>query len=337
VLSSTGCSNPVLSPLLSCQPGASGTMHPGFRNEFHAGFQQGLGKWAVISGEYIWKYTHNAFDFSVLGNTPITFPIDWHNSKIPGYAANIEIPKYHGFSAYVVTSSVAARFFTPQVAGAGATSGAAEGTVHVPFRIDHDEKFNQTSHIQYEVPGTKWISGLWGGFNYRFDSGLVAGSTPCYNPTDSNTACPNSSFDEFGNPAMLDGQSAVLLVDNNIPYTSNPVNGTNVYLPLTADQEFQALLRRRPRDPKPSDRSAVSGDVLLRVPGFAAYLKPDRYSSTRQRRQRPRPAAHSASRPLRCIGRHEQHLPQRALQGRFGPDRHQCSLGLPYRCHCVCP
>ncbi len=56
----------------------------GFRNEFHAGFQQAFGKRVVVSGEYIWKYTHNAFDFSVLGNTPITFPIDWHNSKIPG-------------------------------------------------------------------------------------------------------------------------------------------------------------------------------------------------------------------------------------------------------------
>ena len=86
VLSSTGCSNPVLAPLLSCAPGVSGTLQPGYRNEFHAGLQQAFGKWAVFSGEYIWKYTHNAFDFSVLGNTPIFFPIDWHNSKIPGYA-----------------------------------------------------------------------------------------------------------------------------------------------------------------------------------------------------------------------------------------------------------
>ncbi|MFY9853883.1 MAG: TonB-dependent receptor, partial [Terracidiphilus sp.] len=78
VLSSTGCSNAVLAPLLLCTPGVSGVLHPGYRNEFHAGFQQALGKWAVVSGEYIWKYTHNAFDFSVLGNTPITFPIDWH-------------------------------------------------------------------------------------------------------------------------------------------------------------------------------------------------------------------------------------------------------------------
>jgi hypothetical protein len=26
------------------------------------------------------KYTHNGYDFDVLFNTPITFPITWHNS-----------------------------------------------------------------------------------------------------------------------------------------------------------------------------------------------------------------------------------------------------------------
>ena len=92
VLSSSGCSNAVLAPLLPCTSGVSGTLDPGFRNEFHASLQQALGKYAVFSGEYIWKYTHNAFDFSVLGNTPITFPIDWHNSKIPGYALHVEVP-----------------------------------------------------------------------------------------------------------------------------------------------------------------------------------------------------------------------------------------------------
>ena len=69
----------------------------------------------MIDGEYIWKYTHNAYDFSVLGNTPITFPIEWQNSKIPGFALRASVPVYHGFSALVVMSSVAARFFTPQL------------------------------------------------------------------------------------------------------------------------------------------------------------------------------------------------------------------------------
>ena len=71
-----------------------GNAQPGYRNEFHAGFQQAAGKNFVFSGDYIWKYTHNAFDFSVLGNTPITFPIDWHNSKIPGFALRADVPNY---------------------------------------------------------------------------------------------------------------------------------------------------------------------------------------------------------------------------------------------------
>ena len=148
----------MLAPLLLCSPGTSGTLDPGFRNEFHAGLQQAFGKRLVVSGEYIWKYTHNAFDFSVLGNTPITFPIDWHNSKIPGYAVHVEVPKIHNISAYSVLSSVAARFYPPQVAGAGATVGQTG----LPFRIDHDERFNQNTHLQYTWSRGKAINGLWG-------------------------------------------------------------------------------------------------------------------------------------------------------------------------------
>jgi len=192
VLSSNGCANDVLAPLLNCSPGVSGTMQPGFRNEFHAGVQQALGKNIVVSGEYIWKYTHNAFDFSVLGNTPITFPIDWHNSKIPGYALHVEVPSYHNFSAYAVMSSVAARFFPPQSAGAGATVGQSGS----PFRIDHDEKFNQTTHVQYTIPSGRFINGIWGGFNWRYDSGLVAGSVPFATDTTTPVDLSGLTFDQ---------------------------------------------------------------------------------------------------------------------------------------------
>ena len=102
VLSSTGCSNPVLFNLLACQaPGAS-IISPGIRNEYHAGLQQAFGKYFVLSGEYMWKYTHNAYDFSVFGNTPLTFPIAWTNSKIPGFAVRASVPNYHGLTAFVV-------------------------------------------------------------------------------------------------------------------------------------------------------------------------------------------------------------------------------------------
>ena len=170
VLASLGCGDAVLNPLLGCATLGITPFSPGWRNEFHAGIQQAFGRYLVFSGEYIWKYTHNAYDFSILGATPLTFPIEWHNSKIPGFAGRVSVPNLHGFSALMVFSSVAARFFAPQLGGAGATPSAPGGV----FRIDHDEKFNMTSHIQYQP----WKRGPWAGFNWRYDSGLVAGAVP---------------------------------------------------------------------------------------------------------------------------------------------------------------
>ena len=175
VLSSLGCLNPEVGALFAqtgegCASGTATPLQPGFRNEFHAGFQQAFGKYLVVDGEYIWKYTHNAYDFSILGATPITFPIEWNNSKIPGYAIRASMPNVHGITALVVMSSVAARFFTPQIGGVGAVPAAVG-----PFRIDHDEHFNSTAHLQYQPKkNSPWI-----GFNWRYDSGLVAGPVPC--------------------------------------------------------------------------------------------------------------------------------------------------------------
>jgi hypothetical protein len=220
ILSSIGCSNPVLGPqdgitgtgLLACSSNSLTPIAPGFRNEFHAGLQQAFGRHIVFDGEYIWKYTHNGYDFSVLGNTPITFPIEWHNSKIPGFTSRVTVTDIHGFTAYVVMSSVAARFFTPQIGGAGATPLAVG-----PFRIDHDEHYNQTTHLQYQP----WKLGPWLGFNWRYDSGLVAGATPCYGIESFNT-CPGS----FTN---VNGEPTISLVASNV-----------ASVPLSADQEFEA-------------------------------------------------------------------------------------------------
>jgi hypothetical protein len=88
-------------------------------------------------------------------------------------------------------SSVAARFFEPQLAGIG-TTPAGQGGDGV-FRIDHDEKFNQTTHLQYQP----WKRGPWVGFNWRYDSGLVAGAVPFgdgVNPVDVSGLTPDQQF-----------------------------------------------------------------------------------------------------------------------------------------------
>jgi len=206
VLSNNGCNFAVIAALVPCVPAA---LNPGFRNEFHAGIEQAISRYLVFNGEYIWKYTHNAYDFSVLGNTPITFPIEWHNSKIPGFAASVRVPEVHGFSATVVFSSVAARFFPPQAGGLGVTVGQNG----LPFRIDHDEKFNQQTHFQYQP----LKRGPWLGFSWRYDSGQVVASAPCYGTNPANN-CPAST--------TLAGQPAIAMVANGAP--------------LTADEEFEA-------------------------------------------------------------------------------------------------
>jgi len=172
VLSSQGCNYAVIQGLVPC---VTASLPPGYRNEFHAGLQQAIGHHFVLGGEYIWKYTHNSFDFSVLGNTPITFPIDWHNSKIPGFALNASMPVFHGFSAELVMSSVAARFFSPQVGGLGTVPATIAGQA---FRIDHDERLNQTTHVQYQFAKRGPLTGAWAGWNWRYDSGQVAGAMP---------------------------------------------------------------------------------------------------------------------------------------------------------------
>src|SRR6202165_1580393 len=144
ILASLGASNPVITDVIG---GASlqSPIRSGQRNQFNAGFQQAFGKYAVVDADYLWKYTHNAYDFSTFGNTPIFFPIAWKNSKIDGPSVRVSMPNFHGFTALVVLAHVRARYFPPQIGGLG--SSIAGGEV---FRIDHDQAFNQTTHFQYQ-------------------------------------------------------------------------------------------------------------------------------------------------------------------------------------------
>lgn len=185
----------------------------------------------------------NGFDFGIIGATPITFPIEWHNSKIPGWMLRASVPEFHGVTALVVMSSVAARYFNPQVAG------IAFFPAFNVFRIDHDERFNQTTHLQYQP----WKKGPWVGFNWRYDSGLVSGAVPCVATTPTCAASTGT------------GANAGLVLLNN------GITG----LPLTADQQYQAGftcngVRTSPSPFGPALTSCPAnqfGSIYLQVPG----------------------------------------------------------------------
>jgi hypothetical protein len=214
IVSSEGCRYPFLATLVppAGVPCPVQPIQPGLSNQFHAGIEQAFGRHLVVDWEYVWDYYHNAYDFGIVGNTPLTFPIEWSRAKIPGWDGRLTFPTWHGFSAFVVASSVAARFFLPQVAGLPIVP-ASTGV----FRIDHDEFLNSTVHLEYQP----WKRGPWFGVNYRYDSGLVSGSAPCYNPSTA-TCAPTST--------TLNGQPAILMLN------------TATSAPLTADQEYEAGL-----------------------------------------------------------------------------------------------
>jgi len=218
ILASLGAANPVIVDVIG---GANlqAPIRSGQRNQFNAGFQQAFGKYVVVDADYLWKYTHNAYDFSAFGNTPIFFPIAWKNSKIDGPSVRVSMPNFHGFTALAVLAHVRARYFPPQVGGLGATVGQG-GSV---FRIDHDQAFNQTTHFQYQP----WKTLPWLGFNWRYDSGLVA-SNPIV--ADFQTAIGQTP----GVPALDGDQQAAigLFCGNTFATISNPITSC----PLTTPQ-----------------------------------------------------------------------------------------------------
>ena len=125
----------------------------------------------VFDADYFWKFTHNAYDFDVLFNTPITFPIAWHNSKLDGVTGRLSTTNIHGFQAYMTFGHTRARYFPPEVGGL-----IFQGTANVPgvFRIDHDQAYQQTVNLRYQ----RGKDGPWGTFIWRYDSGLVVTGVP---------------------------------------------------------------------------------------------------------------------------------------------------------------
>ena len=152
--------------------GAFGTspLRPGTRNQYNAGIQQGIGRHLLLDAGYFWKYTHNAFDFDALFNTPIAFPIEWRKSKIDGAAARITLTDIHGLTAYSVFGHTRARFFGPEIGGLIFNSPLDQSV----FRIDHDQALEVTTNLRYQPKK----NGPWASFTWRYDSGEVAGAVP---------------------------------------------------------------------------------------------------------------------------------------------------------------
>jgi hypothetical protein len=147
--------------------GESQPVPPGRRNQVEVGVQQGIGKWLVADVGYFNKRTDNGYDFGVLFNTPIAFPVAWDHSRIDGFTGRVNLVEHRGFSAFVVVAHTNAIYSPPGVGGI--LLEQPEGD----FRIDHDQKFNATTNLQYVFDKR---TGAWAALAWRYDSGLVAGA-----------------------------------------------------------------------------------------------------------------------------------------------------------------
>jgi hypothetical protein len=144
---------------------------PGKRKQGELGIQQALGGWVLVDFGYFNKHTVNGYDFNVLFNTPIAFPVAWDHSRINGVTGRVNLVEHRGFSAFAVLAHTNAIFGPPAVGGVLLTPPPGD------FRIDHDQKLNTTTNLQYMF--NKPL-GVWAAFTWRYDSGLVAGSVPDY-------------------------------------------------------------------------------------------------------------------------------------------------------------
>jgi hypothetical protein len=139
----------------------------GKRNQGEFGVQQAFGPWVVVDFGYFVKRTDNAYDFGVLFDTPIAYPISWDHSKLDGFTGKVNLVEHGGFSAFVVMAHTNAIFSPP------GNGGILVEEAEEDFRIDHDQKFNSTANFQYIF--SKPI-GAWAALTWRYDSGLVAGA-----------------------------------------------------------------------------------------------------------------------------------------------------------------
>lgn len=157
------------SPDAAALVGSGDILKAGKRHQIEIGGQQALGRWLVFDLGYFHKWTDNAYDFGVLFDTPIVFPVSWDHSKISGVTGRIGFVEHAGLSAFIAFGHTSAIFSPPGVGGILLEDADAD------FRIDHDQVFQQTTNLQYAFRDRR---GTWAAFTWRYDSGLVVGSVP---------------------------------------------------------------------------------------------------------------------------------------------------------------
>ena len=230
VLSSKGCANAVLAPLLNCSSGRFGNYASRLPQRVSCRISAGAsarGSWSAASISGSTRTTPSTS--ACWATRPSPSPSTGTTRRFPATRCMWRFRRSITSAPIWLRllwrrASIRRRWPEPELRWA---------QTGLPFRIDHDEKFNQTTHLQYTIPGGKFVKGMWGGFNWRYDTAQwpdrrLAIVRPMQTP-------PARTLQSRCRVMCLEWRWWTI----TFSATTNPVTLQPVYIPLTLDQEFQ--------------------------------------------------------------------------------------------------
>jgi hypothetical protein len=142
------------------------------QNAYDLGFQQELGSFIRLDVDFWRRDSDFAGDQDQFENTGIVFPLAFEHGHLHGWNVRLDSAPLAGFRGYASVGHTRAIYVPPLAGGLFLDSSALAAINGGPFVIDHDEKLQIQSGLNYDFGTT----GIWAGTVVRYDSGLVTGA-----------------------------------------------------------------------------------------------------------------------------------------------------------------
>ncbi len=142
------------------------------QNAYDVGLQQQISSSLRVDVDFWRRDSDFAGDQDQFQNTGIVFPLAFKHGKLHGWNVRLDLAPVDGFRAYASVGHTRAIYVPPLAGGLFLDPSALDAINSGPFIIDHDEKLQIQSGLNYDFGK----SGLWLGTVVRYDSGLVTGA-----------------------------------------------------------------------------------------------------------------------------------------------------------------
>jgi hypothetical protein len=119
-----------------------------YARSFNAGFEQGIGKFLVVDGELLLEIHGCDYDFDTIFNTDNISDSVEEDSKIDASVSSQHACVQRA-EAYAVLGHSRSRFFAPRKSEVSSSIMKMSSTP-LYSAIDHDQAFQQTTHLQYQ-------------------------------------------------------------------------------------------------------------------------------------------------------------------------------------------